>query len=76
MALDTYKELGKTAKKFLNEYSGKDVIVKDAQNQSVLFGGTLDFDEREPDVYYLSKESVTRKFRVKDLEKLIVSLDA
>jgi hypothetical protein len=76
MAIDVYKEIGRIDKDVLVEYNGKSVMVKDTHNGDILFGGTLDFDMKDPEVYYLNKDSISRRFQVHDLEKLIVSLDS
>ena len=76
MALDTYKEIGAIDEKILIDYTGKEVIIRDEQNRDILFGGILDFDAKDPEVCYLIKGSISRRFQIRNLEKIIVPLDS
>jgi hypothetical protein len=69
MELDTIKEINE---KTLIDYSGKDVIVRDAQRAGSLFRGTLGFDMKDSSVYHLINGDSSRRFYVCDLEELII----
>lgn len=74
MALDVYKEIETISEETLVECSRQYVIIKDGQSPGLLFGGTFDFDPKEPDVYYLREESVSRKGLVRNLNRLLVKV--
>jgi hypothetical protein len=73
MNLMEYKELELNEETFMN-YSGKDVRIRKIGDKKDL-DGTLDFDPKDPEVFYLIQGSITRRFRVSSIDKLLVPSD-
>ncbi len=56
----------------MKRYKSFYVIVYDARNENKFFGGRLNFDEGEPNVYYLQNGMGNRKFHIHDLKQLLI----